>query len=78
LPQVTLRGSPEDFQQVINRVNQFRTIFLDFHWWLDALLPHLQLIAPNFYDWGNGREMRTELFNPEDIGKALFEQTIKD
>ncbi|CAF3336896.1 unnamed protein product [Rotaria sp. Silwood2] len=39
---------------------------------------HLQLIAPNFYDWGNGREMRTELFNPEDIGKALFEQTIKD
>ncbi|CAF3748259.1 unnamed protein product [Rotaria sp. Silwood1] len=42
LPQVTLRGSPEDFQQVINRVNQLRTIFLDFHWWLDALLPHLQ------------------------------------
>ncbi|CAF0775114.1 unnamed protein product [Rotaria sordida] len=39
---------------------------------------HLQLIAPNFYDWGNGREMRTELFNPEDIGKAIFEQTIKD
>ncbi|CAF3857712.1 unnamed protein product [Rotaria sp. Silwood1] len=39
---------------------------------------HLQLIAPNFYDWGNGREMHTELFNPEDVGKALFEQTIKD
>ncbi len=39
---------------------------------------HLQLIAPNFYDWGNGREMRTELFNRDDIGKALFEQTIRD
>ncbi|CAF1245360.1 unnamed protein product [Adineta ricciae] len=40
--------------------------------------PHLQLIAPNFYDWGNGRQMRTELFNRDDVGKALFEQTIKD
>ncbi|UJR35164.1 hypothetical protein I4U23_027932 [Adineta vaga] len=39
---------------------------------------HLQLIAPNFYDWGNGRQMRTELFNRDDVGKALFEQTIKD
>lgn len=42
IPQVTLRGSPEDFQQVINRVNQLRSIFVDFNWWLDALLPHLQ------------------------------------
>ncbi|CAF3374398.1 unnamed protein product [Rotaria socialis] len=42
LPQVTLRGSPEDFQQVINRVNQLRSIFTDFHWWLDVLLLHLQ------------------------------------
>ncbi len=39
---------------------------------------HLQLIASNFYDWGNGRQMRTELFNRDDVGKALFEQTIKD
>jgi hypothetical protein len=38
----------------------------------------LQLVAPNFYDWGNGRQMRTELFNRDDVGKALFEQTIRD
>jgi hypothetical protein len=42
IPQVTLRGSPDDFQQVIDRVNQLRAIFTDFHWWLDTLLPHLQ------------------------------------
>jgi hypothetical protein len=42
IPQVTLRGSPDDFQQVINRINQLRTIFTDFHWWLDTLLPHLK------------------------------------
>jgi hypothetical protein len=42
LPQVTLRGSPQDFQQVIDRVNQLRTIFTDFQWWLDTLLPHLE------------------------------------
>jgi hypothetical protein len=42
LPQVTLRGSPNDFQQVIDRANQLRTIFTNFHWWLDPLLPHLQ------------------------------------
>ncbi len=30
-PQVTLRGSPNDFQQVIDRANQLRTIFTDFH-----------------------------------------------
>jgi hypothetical protein len=39
---------------------------------------YLQLIAPNFYDWDTGRQMSTELFNRDDIGKALFEQTIKD
>lgn len=38
----------------------------------------LQLIALNFYDWGIGRQMRTELFNRDDVGKALFEQTIRD
>jgi hypothetical protein len=38
----------------------------------------LELIAPNFYDWDNGKQMRTELFNRDDIGKALFEQTIRD
>ncbi|UJR10661.1 hypothetical protein I4U23_014856 [Adineta vaga] len=37
-----------------------------------------QLIAPNFHNWDTGRQMRTELFNRDDIGKALFEQTIKD
>ncbi len=42
LPQVTLRGSPDDFQQVIDRVNQLRAIFTDFHWWLDPLIPHLK------------------------------------
>ncbi|CAF3880452.1 unnamed protein product [Rotaria sp. Silwood1] len=42
IPEVTLRGSPDDFQQVIDRVNQLRTIFTDFHWWLDSLLPHLK------------------------------------
>ena len=39
---------------------------------------HLELIAPDFYDWGIGRNMQTELFNRNDVGKALFEQTIKD
>jgi hypothetical protein len=42
LPHVTLRGSPDDFQQIIDRVHELRTIFTDFHWWLDRLLPHLQ------------------------------------
>ncbi|CAF1132856.1 unnamed protein product [Adineta steineri] len=39
---------------------------------------YVQLIASNFYDWGTGRQMRTELFNRDDVGKALFEQTIKE
>jgi hypothetical protein len=42
IPEVTLRGSPVDFQQVIDRINELRKIFTDFHWWLDALLPHLK------------------------------------
>ncbi|CAF1586775.1 unnamed protein product [Rotaria sp. Silwood1] len=42
IPEVTLCGSPDDFQQVIDRINQLRTIFTDFHWWLDSLLPHLK------------------------------------
>ncbi len=37
---------------------------------------YLQLIASNFSDWNIGREMQTELFNRDDISKALFEQTI--
>ena len=37
-----------------------------------------KLIAPNFQDWGMGRKMRTELFNRDNVAKALFEQTIKD
>ncbi|CAF0831166.1 unnamed protein product [Rotaria sp. Silwood1] len=39
---------------------------------------YLQLIAPNFYDWNTGQQMRTELFNRDDIIKALFEQIIDD
>ena len=56
IPQVILRGSPDDFQQVINRINQLRTIFTDFDWWLAALLPHLEQLKasaegkPNI-DW---------------------------
>lgn len=42
IPQVTLRGSPDDFQQVINRLNQLRVIFTDFHRWLDAVIPHVE------------------------------------
>jgi hypothetical protein len=37
---------------------------------------YLQLIASNFSDWNTGLQMRTELFNQDNIGKALFEQTI--
>ena len=37
-----------------------------------------RLIAKNFSDWGIGRRMRTELFNETNVGKALFEQTIRD
>lgn len=37
-----------------------------------------RLIAKNFSDWGIGRQMRTELFNETNVGKALFEQTIRD
>ena len=56
IPQVTLRGSPADFQQVIDRLNQLRTIFIDFHWWLDPLIPHVEQLKasaqgkPNL-DW---------------------------
>lgn len=39
---------------------------------------YLELIALNFYDWDTGRQMCTELFNCDNIGKALFEQTIKE
>lgn len=38
----------------------------------------VRLIAKNFSDWGIGRKMRTELFNETNVGKALFEQTIRD
>lgn len=34
--QVTLRDSPQDFQQVIDRVNQLHAVFIDFNWWLDT------------------------------------------
>ena len=56
IPQIILRGSTNDFQQVINRINQLRTIFTDFDWWLAALLPHFEQLKasaegkPNI-DW---------------------------
>lgn len=36
----------------------------------------LQLIASNLYDWETGQHMSTELFNSNNILKALFEQTV--
>ncbi len=36
----------------------------------------VELIAPNFHDWGTGKEMHTELFNRDGIGKASFEQIL--
>jgi len=39
---------------------------------------YVQLIALNFYDWGTGQHMFTQLFNHDNIGKASFEQTIKE
>ncbi|CAF2958085.1 unnamed protein product, partial [Rotaria sp. Silwood2] len=42
IPQVTLRGSPADFQELIDRVQQLKLLFTDFHWWFDALLPNLE------------------------------------
>ncbi|CAF0946096.1 unnamed protein product [Adineta ricciae] len=37
-----------------------------------------QLIASNIRDWDTGQKMRTELFNRDDVGKALFEQIRKE
>ncbi|CAF2565097.1 unnamed protein product [Rotaria sp. Silwood2] len=42
IPQVTLRGLPTDFQELIDRVQQLKLLFTDFHWWFDALLPNLE------------------------------------
>jgi hypothetical protein len=42
VPQVTLRGTSADFQELIDRVQQLKTFFTDFHWWFDAMLPHLE------------------------------------
>jgi hypothetical protein len=42
IPQVTLRGSPDDFQHAINRLQQLRTLLPDFQWWLDKLIPHFE------------------------------------
>ncbi|CAF3191998.1 unnamed protein product [Rotaria sp. Silwood2] len=42
IPQVTLRGTPDDFQELIDRVQQLKIFFTDFHWWFDTLLPHLK------------------------------------
>ena len=37
---------------------------------------YLELIASDFYDWDTGKQMRTEIFNRDDVGKATFEQTL--
>ncbi|CAF4389613.1 unnamed protein product, partial [Didymodactylos carnosus] len=42
LPEVTLRGSADDWQSVIDRVNTLKAYFGDFHWWFDSILPHLE------------------------------------
>ncbi|CAF2872591.1 unnamed protein product [Rotaria sp. Silwood2] len=42
IPQVTLIGSPDDFQSVLDRLNQLKVFFPDLHWWLDPLFSHVQ------------------------------------
>ncbi|CAF4262331.1 unnamed protein product [Rotaria sp. Silwood2] len=42
IPQVTLLGSPDDFQSIIDRLNQLEIFFPDLHWWLNPLLLHVQ------------------------------------
>jgi hypothetical protein len=42
IPQVTLLGSPDDFQSILDRLNQLKIFFSDLHWWLDPLLSHVQ------------------------------------
>ncbi|CAF1256553.1 unnamed protein product [Adineta ricciae] len=42
IPQIILRGSPADFQDLIDRVQQLKIILTDFHWWFNALLPNLE------------------------------------
>jgi len=41
IPQVTIRGSSDDFQLVLDRLNQLKVIFSDLHWWLDPLISHV-------------------------------------
>lgn len=41
IPQITLCGSADDYQSVIDRLNQLKTIFTDLHWWLDSLISHM-------------------------------------
>jgi len=42
IPRVTLRGSVADFQDVIDRLQRLRTMFSDFDWWIDSLIPHIE------------------------------------
>lgn len=42
IPEVTLRGLPSDFQEVIDRIQKLRTIFTDLQWWFDSLLPLIE------------------------------------
>ncbi|CAF3143678.1 unnamed protein product [Rotaria sp. Silwood2] len=42
IPQVTLLGSSDDFQTVLDRLNQLKIFFSYLHWWLDPLLLHVQ------------------------------------
>lgn len=42
IPQITLCGSAEDYQSIIDRLNQLKIVFTDLHWWLDPLISHMR------------------------------------
>ena len=44
IPSVTLRGTFDDFQNIILRVTKFKKLLPDFNWWFDAIIPHLEKI----------------------------------
>jgi len=41
IPEVTLLGKPEDFQSILDRVNELAALIPDFNWWFDSIRPHL-------------------------------------
>ena len=42
IPHVTLHGSVDDFQDIIDRLEQLKTLFTDLSWWIDRLIPHIE------------------------------------